>query len=66
MRSLLESASVWESIDTGKMLPSTEKFLKERGIDTTDFSQKFSSGMKNDTKKLLESLSGSIQGVIRF
>jgi hypothetical protein len=66
MKSLLESASVWESIDTGRILPSAEKYLKERGIDTTDFTSKFTEGAKNDTKKLLDSLSGSMQGVIGF
>jgi hypothetical protein len=61
MRSILESASVWESIDTGKILPSAEKYLKDRGIDTTDFRSKFQDSMKNDTKKLLESMSGSLR-----
>ncbi len=66
LKNLLERASVWESIDTGNMLPWAEKFFKERGINPTEFSQRFTNGMKNDTKRLLESLSGSLGWVLRF
>lgn len=66
LKNLLEKASIWESIDTGKILPWAEKFLNERGINMSEFSEKFKNGMKNDTKKLLETLSGSLNGVFQF
>lgn len=65
LQDLLERASIWESIDTGKILPWAEKFLIERGINISEFSEKFTSGMENDTKKLLETLSGSLNGILK-
>ncbi len=66
LKNLLEQSSLWESIDAGNILPWAEKFLKERGIDTTEFSKKFKDGMKNDTKKIFETFSGSLGWFIQF
>ncbi len=66
LKNLLERANLWESIDAGKILPSAEKFLKDRGISPIEFSAKFANGMRADTRKLLESLSGRLDGVLHF
>ena len=66
LKNLLERASVWESIDTGKILPWAEKFFQERGINPTEFTQRFNDGMKNDTKRLFGAFSGSLQWILGF
>ncbi len=65
LQSLLQNASLWESIDTGKMLPSTEKYLEEKWVNIRDFRLKFENSVRNDTKKLLENLSGSLSDWIQ-
>ena len=71
LRALLERSSIWDSINTGKIMPSAERLLKNSGINmksinTTGVWTRVLDGAKDDTKKLLESLSGSLRWVMGF
>lgn len=52
----LERQSLWDSIDTGDVTKSARDLLEKGGIDTSKFGQ----DARETTKKLLESLSGSL------
>ncbi len=47
----------WESVDTGKLSETTEKYLLERGINMTEFKSRFTEGAKNDVRELLQTFS---------
>jgi hypothetical protein len=52
----LERQSLWDSIDTGNVTKSARDLLEKGGIDTSKLGQ----DARETTKKLLESLSGSL------
>lgn len=61
LRTLLENASIWESIDTGKILPSAKSILWEGVINLKNILEVWSQSIHNP---LLESLSWALREIL--
>jgi hypothetical protein len=66
LRESLDIHALWESLDTGDLSSRASDYLRSKGINTDNLGDKVLEWAKTDTKKLLESLSGSLERVMGF
>lgn len=63
IRDSLNFHALLDSLDRGKLLPTTENYLKKNGIDLTEFQSRLRAWAKNNLNTFRESFSGSLDEI---
>jgi hypothetical protein len=66
LRESLNIHALWESLDAWSLSDRASQYLKSKWVDTAGLWGKVLEWAKTDTKKLLESLSGSLERIMGF